>query len=98
MFVLGNFLAALAQGVNAFLTLYTWVIIARVLIGWVSPDPFNPIVQFLVRATDPVLEPFRRIIPPLGPVDISPVVALLLLQVAQGFLVKTLLDLSFRFR
>ena len=98
MFVAGNFIEALAQVVNTLFTVYIWIIIIRVLISWVSPDPFNPLVQFLIQATDPVLEPARRIIPTIGPLDISPMIVLLLLQVIQHFLVKTLLDVSVRLR
>lgn len=98
MFVLGNLVATFAQLLNSALSIYTWILIARVLISWVSPDPSNPIVQFLIKATDPVMEPFRRIIPPIGFIDISPVVALLAIQALQHFLVRTLLDLSVRLR
>lgn len=98
MFVIGNLIGTLAWLVNTALTIYFWMILIRVLISWVSPDPFNPVVQFLRRVTDPVLEPFRRVIPPLGFVDISPVVALLVLQALQHFLVRTLYDLSLRLR
>ena len=98
MFVAGNFIEALAQVLNTLITVYIWIIIIRVLISWVSPDPFNPLVQFLVQATDAVLEPARRIIPTIGPLDISPMIVLLLLQVIQHFLIRTLLDLSMRLR
>lgn len=98
MFVVGNLVAALADLVNTVLNVYTWVLIGRVLISWVNPDPFNPIVQFLHRVTDPTLDLFRRFIPPIGMIDISPIVALLVLQVAQHFLVNTLFDLSARLR
>lgn len=98
MFILGNLVAALANLLGAVFTIYTWILVIRVLITWVSPDPFNPVVQFLMRATDPVLEPLRKVIPPIGPFDISPIVALLVLQALQHFLIRTLLDLSFRLR
>ena len=98
MFVLGNLVSALAQILNGALTIYTWILIVRVLISWVSPDPFNPLVQFLMQMTDPVLEPLKRIIPPIGPVDISAMVAILLLQGIQHFLVQSLFDLSIRLR
>ena len=98
MFVAGNFVEALAQVLNTLITVYIWIIIIRVLISWVSPDPFNPLVQFLVRATDPVLEPARRIIPTIGPLDISPMIVLLLLQVIQHFLIRTLFDIAIRLR
>lgn len=98
MFVLSNFLSAVAQILNAVLGLYVWVLIIRVLLSWVSPDPSNPIVQFLVAATDPVLVPLRRIIPTLGMFDLSPLVAILAIQALQHFLVRSLLDLSMRMR
>ncbi|MEO5340809.1 MAG: YggT family protein [Magnetococcus sp. MYC-9] len=65
------------------LNIYTWMILIRVLLSWVNPDPYNPIVQFLVRATEPVLEPLRRAIPPVAGMDLSPIVALLGLSVLQ---------------
>lgn len=98
MFVLGNLVGTLAQILDFLFSAYFFLILVRVLISWVSPDPFNPIVQFLMQVTDPVLEPFRRIIPPMGPIDISPMVALLLLRALQSFLVKTLFDLGLRLR
>ena len=98
MFILGNLLAAIAQLLDALFTIATWLVIIRVLISWVNPDPFNPIVQFLVRATDPILEPLRRIIPPIGFIDITPLVALLLMKAIQVFLVRTLMDFSLRLR
>lgn len=96
MFVLANFLSALAQLLQMVFQVYTLILIVRVLISWVNPDPFNPVVQFLSRVTDPVLEPLRRVIPPLGPIDISPIIALLLLQALQHFIVRTLWDFSVR--
>ncbi len=96
MFVLGNLLSALAQLLRMVFQIYTLILIVRVLITWVNPDPFNPVVQFLARVTDPVLEPLRRVIPSIGPFDLSPLVALLLLQALQHFLIRTLWDLSVR--
>lgn len=96
MFVLGNFLASLAELMRMAFEIYSIILLVRVLITWVNPDPFNPIVQFLTKVTDPVLEPLRRVIPPLGPIDISPIVAFLILRALQIFVVRTLLDLSVR--
>ena len=62
MFVAGNVLSAVASILDYVLWLYMWVIIARALISWVNPDPWNPIVQFLNRVTEPVLAPIRRLI------------------------------------
>lgn len=64
-----------------FLHLYELILLARVLISWVNPDPYNPIVQFLRTVTDPVLVPLRRIIPPIGgTLDLSPMIAILLIE------------------
>lgn len=64
------------------LELYSYVIIAAALISWVSPDPRNPIVQFLHRITEPVLAPVRRMLPPwkTGGLDLSPIIVLLAIQ------------------
>ena len=88
MFVLGNFLSAFAYLVNIFLTIMYWLILVRALISWVNPDPFNPVVQFLHRVTEPILEPIRRIMPPL-PIDLSPVVVFFKIIFLRQFLVKT---------
>lgn len=97
MFVISNLLEALAQGVDFFLWAMTWLIIIRALISWVNPDPYNPVVQFLHRATDPILNPIRRILPAM-PIDISPIIAYFLIIVLKSFLVKTLLDLAYSLR
>jgi YggT family protein len=98
MFVLGNLFIALAQLLQTVFTLYTWVIIARVLVSWVNPDPFNPIVRFLMRMADPYLDLFRRVIPPIGFLDISPIIALLVLSAFSHFAVQSLMDLGMRLR
>lgn len=97
MFVLSNLFQALAEIVRIVLDVYSWMIIIRALLSWVSPDPYNPIVQFLHRATDPVLEPIRRRLPPMG-IDISPIIVILAIAFLRIFLVKTLYDISFALR
>jgi YggT family protein len=74
------------------LDLYSWVIIAAALITWVSPDPRNPIVQFLRRATEPVLEPVRRLLPPwkTGGLDLSPLIVLVVIQFVQRVVLPSL--------
>ncbi len=95
MFILGNFVDALASVVGILLTLMYWLILIRALISWVNPDPFNPIVQFLMKVTEPVLEPVRRLLPPL-PIDISPIIVFFIIIFLQKFLVSSLYDLSMR--
>ncbi|MBF0523009.1 MAG: YggT family protein [Candidatus Omnitrophica bacterium] len=97
MFILSNFLISLAKILDVILTAVYWLILIRALISWVSPDPFNPIVQFLYRATEPILEPIRRFLPAMA-VDISPIIAFLVIIFLKSFLVQTLMDISFRMR
>ena len=95
MFVLENLIFALAKIIDIGLTIYMWIIIGRALISWVNPDPYNPIVTFLYRATEPVLAPIRRWIPPRGMgIDISPIVVILVIYFLQMFLVKTMIQLT----
>ncbi len=95
MFVLENLIFALAKIIDIGLTIYMWIIIGRALISWVNPDPYNPIVTFLYRVTEPVLAPIRRWIPPRGMgIDISPIVVILVIYFLQMFLVKTMIQLS----
>jgi len=94
MFILGNFITALVTIVDYGLTLYMWIIIARALISWVNPDPYNPIVIFLYRATEPVMAPIRRWLPLRGlGIDVSPIVAIAAIVFLQMFLLKSLLEL-----
>jgi len=95
MFVVGNFLNGIANVLNIALTVYMWVIIIRALISWVNPDPYNPIVQFLIGITEPVLYRIRRLLPAMG-LDLSPVVAILAIIFLQRFLVTTLLQMAQR--
>src|SRR5580693_3878262 len=95
MFVLANFVNALASVVSILLTIMYWLILIRALLSWVSPDPFNPLVQFLMRTTEPVLEPVRRLLPPL-PVDISPIIVFFIIMFLQKFLVTSLYDMALR--
>ncbi|HTY44511.1 MAG TPA: YggT family protein [Patescibacteria group bacterium] len=100
MFMLSNFLSATAGILDIILTVLYWLIIVRALVSWVNPDPFNPIVQFLYNATEPLLAPIRRVLPftmRVG-IDISPLIAFLLIYFLRSFLVSTLADVAYRIR
>ncbi|MDO9464519.1 MAG: YggT family protein [bacterium] len=98
MFVLGNFIVAIAQIISAILTILTWIIIIRALISWVNPDPYNSIVQFLYRVTEPILMPIRRILPAMGGFDLSPIVALIGIMFIRSFVVRTLIEFGMRIK
>ena len=89
MFIVGNFIAAVARLVDIALTVYLWLIIIRAVLSWVNPDPYNPIVQFLYQITEPVLEPIRKLVPPLGGmIDISMLIAFFGIMILQQILVS----------
>lgn len=96
MFLLSNFLIALAKILDIALTMLYWLILIRAVISWVNPDPFNPIVQFLYKTTEPILSPIRKALPlsiRFG-IDISPIIAFLAIVFLKSFLVKSIIDLS----
>ncbi len=98
MFVFANFLEALAQILSIGLEIYFWILIIRALISWVNPDPYNPIVRFLYQATEPVLARIRRVLPMMGGIDFSPLVAILGIMFIKRFIVATLIDIAFRLK
>ena len=99
MFVAGNFFEALAVVIGVAIEILWWLIVIRALLSWVNPDPYNPIVQFIERTTEPVLSPFRRLIPTyrLG-IDLSPIFALLFLYFLKVFLIQTLMGIALRLK
>ena len=84
----GSVMAGLLEVVFLLLSLVQWLVIAAALVSWVSPDPRNPIVQFLYRTTEPILRPFRRILPPrkTGGIDFSPLLVILAIVFLKVFL------------
>ncbi|MFA5403087.1 MAG: YggT family protein [Candidatus Omnitrophota bacterium] len=100
MFVLANFLTALAQILDVGFFIFYWLILIRALISWVNPDPCNFIVQFLYKTTEPILYPIRRILPSglkFG-IDISPIIAFFAIMFLRSFLIRTLIELAIRLK
>jgi YggT family protein len=98
MFVLANLLNAVAYILKFVLNIYMWIIIGRALISWVNPDPYNSIVKFLYKATEPLLYRVRRVLPVMGGFDLSPLIVLLAIMFLQNFLVVSLFDLALRLK
>lgn len=95
MFVFSNFLFALAVVIDYVLFFFMIIVIARAVLSWVSPDPYNPIVRFIHNVTEPVLYQVRRRIPAIfGGIDFSPVLVILIIYFLQIFIVKSLKDLA----
>lgn len=95
MFFLANFLIALAQVLDIVLWAYMWIVVARALVSWVNPDPYNPIVRFLYAATEPLLYRIRRALPLYaGGIDFSPLIVFVGVIFLQRFLVRSLYDFA----
>lgn len=95
MFIASNFLIAIARILDIGLSLYMYIVIARAIISWVNPDPYNPIVRFLNSVTEPVLYRIRRRLPALfGSMDFSPVVVILAIIFIQSFVVQSLVEMA----
>src|SRR3989338_11463850 len=97
MFVLGNLISSVATISDYILTIANWLIIIRALLSWVSPDPYNPIVQFLYKVTEPLLYPFRKLFPiyTIG-IDLSPIFALIFILFLRLFLIRTLFGIALK--
>lgn len=92
MIAFGYFLKATAGVLHLLLQFFYWLMIARVILSWVSPDPRNPIVQFIYNTTEPMLSKIRERIPPLGMIDLSPIVWFAVLYFLDVFLTNSLLE------
>ncbi len=97
MFVLGNLVYAIATILDYLLTIANWLIIIRALLSWVNPDPYSPVVRFLYRTTEPMLGPFRKIVPAYAfGIDFSPIFALIFIWFLKLFMVRTLVGIAAR--
>ncbi len=95
MFVISNLLAAVAEVLHWVLNIFMWIVIARAILSWVNPDPYNPIVRFIHNVTEPVLYQIRRRIPlNFGGMDFSPIIVLLAVIFLQRFVVASLIELA----
>jgi YggT family protein len=96
--VLGQITLALATVLNHLLTIYSWIVLIAVLLSWVNPDPYNPIVRFLRSVTEPVFYEVRRRLPfvVVGGIDLSPIAVWVGIMVLQIVVVESLRALAYR--
>jgi len=95
MFIIGNFVKAIAIVLDYALTFFMWLIIARAVLSWVNPDPYNPIVRFIHNTTEPVMARIRAMLPTtFGGIDLSPVIAILGVIFLQTFVVGSLFKMA----
>jgi len=100
MFAIGNIILGIARVLGVVLNIYMWVVLIRALLSWVNPDPYNPIVQFLTRVTEPVLRPIRKLLPPwkMGGLDLSPLIVVLVIYFLEIAVVDTLVRIGYSLR
>lgn len=79
---------AIAPLIDAAFDVYLLMILARVVLSWIDVDPRHSAVLFLRRWTDPVLRPIQELLPPMGGLDFSPIVAMFLIMLVRGFVLR----------
>jgi YggT family protein len=88
-----TFLVFLIYFVTILVNLVTYLVFARVVLSWLRPAP-NKLTRFIFYSTEPIMDPFRRFVPTIGPFDISPIVCLLTISFLGGFIITTLASLA----
>ena len=95
MLVFRNLLIAVATVIDYVLIFYMFITIARAVLSWVSPDPYNPIVRFIHNVTEPVLYQIRKRLPMMyGGIDFSPIIVILIIIFLRIFVVNSLEGLA----
>ena len=95
MYIVGYFLMAAAKVMDIVLLLFMWIVIARAVLSWVNPDPYNPIVRFIHNVTEPIMYPIRTKLPiNFGGIDFSPILIFLGIIFLRTFVVNTLLRMA----
>jgi YggT family protein len=95
MYIVGYFLMAAAKVMDVVLLFFMWVVIARAVLSWVNPDPYNAIVRFINKVTEPVLYPIRSKLPiNFGGIDFSPIIVFLVVIFLRTFVVNSLMRIA----
>ena len=95
MYIIGYLLMAVAKVLDVVMNIFLFIVIARAVLSWVNPDPFNPIVRFINNVTEPILYPIRTRLPVhFGGIDLSPIVVFLGIIFIRTFVVNTLMQMS----
>ncbi len=98
MIVFGNLLIGIAGLLHFAFNFFYWILIARCILSFVSPDPRNPIVQFITNTTEPVLAKVRSRVPAMGMMDFSPLIVIALIYFLDTTLVTSLAEYGVRFK
>ena len=79
--------------INIIFELLIWALIIRIILSWIPHNRYHPVINFIYKITEPMLEPFRNIIYPIGGIDISPIIAFFLLRLIQNYLISYLVSI-----
>ena len=96
IFLAGEIMRSLALLVSLVFNILYFILVVRIILSWVNPDPYNEIVQVIYRVSDPVLAPFRKLPLQMGGMDLSPIVAFLVLSVLRNLIVNVLYQIAAR--
>ena len=97
MFIFGELFSALAILVNGICQILYWLLFARIIVSWLPVDPYHSVVQFLIQVTEPLMAPLRRIPLRIGMLDMTPLLAFIVLFFVRNVLVRTLMTLAYQF-
>ena len=90
---------AVANTINILFRIFSFIILARIILSWVRISPWHPtwgpVIRFIYQVTDPIMEPVRRLIPPMGGLDFSPIIVLFGLDMLRVFVVNALYRAAF---
>lgn len=87
---LGALIWALPALVTLVINIFLFAVLIRVILSWVNPDPYHPIAGLLSKLTEPVMGPARRMLPPIGGLDLSPVLVMVGLVLLEMLLIPPL--------
>ncbi|OGW75447.1 MAG: hypothetical protein A2Z72_06570 [Omnitrophica bacterium RBG_13_46_9] len=90
MYIFGQLLASFAYLLNMIFNILYFLLVIRIILSWFAVNPYNDIVQILLRITEPLLAPFRRLPLQAGPIDFSPILAFVILWFLRDFTVGVL--------
>ena len=76
--------------INVLTNIFLGALIGRVILSWISVSPSNPISIFIHQVTEPILAPIRRLLPRMGTLDLSPMIAIILITVIRNFVINLL--------
>ena len=73
---------------NILFEIFIWLLMIRIILSWLPHNRFHPIIDYIYKITNPILEPFRNMINPISGIDLSPIIVFFLLRLIQNYLIS----------